>query len=384
MQLNLSSISIKMSEDPPSFKKMSSSFSWSTKIGESKETRHKKVKKHKQVNQYLLLTELGEGSFSKVYLGQDQSTLKYYALKRVFLMELSKTSSGIQQLETEIEIMRKIKHPNIISLREVIHVVEDSLVYIVIEFADCGNLSSVLESGFKFTPEQIQNIFAQVISGISFLHQNCIVHQDIKPSNILIKSNGRVLISDFGIGHSFAYAAMVVGTPAYQAPEVIDDSEIFDLSSENLSNFEEDISSENSNVTPGEEDVWSLGVTLYELVFHDLPFYGGNVFEIVRSIVMTDELDPPGPCDPTLWDLITKMLTVDPKKRITMQEIMEHPYLANASTEKNVIEGLKAFVPPVLEPDAKIKHIKGIVCNENYSFYSSEKPQSILLDGLEE
>ena len=98
---------------------------------------------------------------------------------------------------------------------------------------------------------------------------------------------------------------------------------------------------------------------------------------------MTDELDPPGPCDPTLWDLITKMLTVDPKKRITMQEIMEHPYLANASTEKNVIEGLKAFVPPVLEPDAKIKHIKGIVCNENYSFYSSEKPQSILLDGLE-
>ena len=354
--------------------KMHTSFSWSTKVEQELHVRPVKAKKYKQVNQYLLFKKLGEGSFSKVFLGQDQVTLEYFALKRVHLESLTKTLSGVEQLQTEIEIMRKIKHPNIISLKEVIHVVEDHIVYIVIEFADVGPLSSILESGFKFSPDQIQNIFAQVIRGIAFLHQNSIVHQDLKPSNILMKSNGRVLISDFGIGHSFEYAAMVVGTPAYQAPEVIDDSEIFDMSSENLAE-----QAQNINHNPGEEDVWSLGVTLYELVFHDLPFYGGNVFEIVRSIIMTDVLEPPAPCDPILWDLITKMLTIDPKKRITVQEIMQHPYFDNASAEKNPIDGLPQFVPPALKPNSQIKYITGVVCSENYSFYSPDNHSQQML-----
>lgn len=354
------------------------SFSWSTKIEANRLMESEKKKKYKQVNQYLLLSKLGEGSFSKVFLGQDQITSKYYALKRVHLEPLSKTLSGIEQLETEIEIMRKIKHPNIISLHEVIHVVKDHLVYIVLEFANCGNLSAILESGFKFTLEQIKNIFTQVVSGVAFLHENSIVHQDLKPSNILMKSDGRALISDFGIGHSFQYAAMVVGTPAYQAPEVIDDSEMYDLSAENLlaGMGEEE---EEKNI-PGEEDVWSLGVTLYELVFHDLPFYGGNVFEIVRSILMTDVLEPPSQCDPLLWDLISKMLTVDPKQRITVKEILQHPFLIDQSNKKVVIDGLKAFVPPIPEPRAQIEYINGTVCNENYSFASGIKVQSILTD----
>lgn len=351
------------------------SFSWSTKIKVTDLMESEKKKKYKQINQYLLLTKLGEGSFSKVFLGQDQVTSKYYALKRVHLEPLTKTISGVEQLETEIEIMRKIKHPNIISLHEVIHVVKDEIVYIVLEFANCGNLSSILESGFKFTPEQIKNIFAQIVAGVSFLHENSIVHQDLKPSNILLKSDGRVLISDFGIGHSFQYAAMVVGTPAYQAPEVIDDSEIFDLSTENLLEEEEQAKS-----YPGEEDVWSLGVTLYELVFHDIPFYGGNVFEIVRSILMTDILEPPAPCDPTLWDLISKMLTVDPKQRITVQEILKHPYLHDTTNKKVPIDGLKCFVPPTPDPKAQIKYLNGIVCNEEYSFSSGSKTQNLLAE----
>lgn len=367
-----------MEENNSKFRRHSS-FSWSTKIKTTEAMGSEKKIKYKQINQYLILSKLGEGSFSKVFLGQDQITSKYYALKRVHLEPLSKTLSGVEQLETEIEIMRKIHHPNIISLREVIHLVNDNIVYIVIEYADCGNLSSILESGFHFTNDQIKNIFAQIVTGVSFLHENSIVHQDLKPSNILMKSDGRALISDFGIGHSFQYAAMVVGTPAYQAPEVIDDSEIFD-STENILVIGKEETESRSN--PGEEDVWSLGVTLYELVFHDLPFYGGNVFEIVRSILMTDVLEPPSPCDPVLWDLISKMLTVDPKQRITVKEILEHPYLLNASNKKEPIEGLKSIIPPIPEPGAQIKYLNGIVCNENYSFSSGPSHQTLLSEDI--
>lgn len=371
------------------------SFSWHKSLDILKGV-DKEKKKYKKVNQYVLLKKLGEGSFSKVYLGFDTQTQKHYALKRVHLKELSRTISGIKQLQTEIEIMRKLKHPNIISLREVIHVAKESLVYIVLEFADCGNLESILQSDFKLTPIEIQAIFAQVVKAVAFLHSQNIVHQDLKPSNILMKSDGKVLISDFGIGHTFQSAAMVVGTPAYQAPEVIDD-----VSMINYNNYDPKISfshsfamneGENGQLTslipleepanleelnndtnePGKEDVWSLGVTLYEMNFHFLPFDGGNVFEIVRSISLTTITDPPAECDPDLWDLILKMLVIDPRQRISMKEIMQHPYYTNANHEIEPIVGLQEIETPRLDPTAKFKIIKGRVCTPNYSFVDTD------------
>ncbi|OHT05401.1 CAMK family protein kinase [Tritrichomonas foetus] len=311
---------------------------------------------YKCVNDYLLICELGEGSFAKVFLGFHQGKQKYYALKRVHLDGLSRTASGIRQLECEISMMRKLHHTNIISLKEVIHVPKKNVAYMVLEYADCGNLSAILESGYKFEKVEIRSIFKQIVEGVSFLHSQGIVHQDLKPSNILMKSNGTALISDFGIGHSFQCAAMVVGTPAYQAPEVIDE-------------FCEANIGENDD--PGKEDVWSLGVTLYELVFHELPFAGGNVFEIVRSIAMTEELEPPEKCDEMLWDLITRMLTVDPAQRISISEILEHEYLLDAPGK--MVYNVKAFKPPEIDPEKEVKIIKGKICSPGYSFAKADE-----------
>lgn len=325
------------------------SFSWSTKLNVCSVT---KAKEYKQVNQYLILSKLGEGSYSKVYLAQDQNTKKYYALKRVQLKSLSKSQAGLEQLHFEIEVMKKVKHQNVISLQEVIHVPSENVIYIVIEYANCGNLSSYLENeNLKF--EQIQSIFSQIVDAVSFIHQNSIVHQDLKPSNILMKSDGKILVTDFGISRKFDCEAKMVGTPAYQAPEIIQDSKnIF---------------------SPEQEDVWSLGVTLYELVFKCLPFDGQNVFDIVNSISKKDTLEPPMKCDEMLWDLIKKMLTVDPKKRITIPEIMKHPYYIN---DKKINFNLHEIIAPKVDADSKIMHIEGTVFeDENEIFQSQIKNQ---------
>lgn len=312
----------------------------------------KKKKRYKKVNQYVLLQCLGEGSFAKVYLGLDTQTRDYWAVKQVHLATLARTNSGISQLEQEIEIMRDLHHPNIVSLREVIHDPGNDVAYMVIEYADLGSLASILEGGYRFDLPENRCIFRQIVEGVAFLHSRGIVHQDLKPANLMMKSDGTVAIADFGIGHSFQCAAVSVGTPAYQAPEVIDDC-IDDVGAE-----------------PGKEDVWSLGVTFYEMVFGELPFDGATVFEIVRLITMTaDQIDPPDECDEQLWDLIQRMLKADPRERLGIEDVKAHPFF-QAGTEQFCTD-LMPYPIPEYDPNLKVKQITGRVCGDGYKFQAS-------------
>lgn len=313
----------------------------------------KKKRRYKKVNQYVLLKTLGEGSFAKVYLGFDINTRDYWAVKQLHLAALARTNSGISQLEQEIEVMRGLDHPNIVSLREVIHDPSGDTAYLVIEFADFGSLASLLEAGVRFDLAECRCIFRQIVEGVAFMHSRGLVHQDLKPANVLLKSDGTALLADFGVGHSFLCAAVSVGTPAYQAPEVIDDCI-------------EDVAAD-----PGKEDVWSLGVTFYETVFGELPFDGANVFEIVRSITMNgDSIDPPDECDAKLWNLIERMLRVDPRERLGIVDVKEHPFFK--SGDEQVITGITAKPLPEYDTTLKVKQIDGRVCGEGYKFKAAQ------------
>lgn len=300
----------------------------------------------KQINQYKLLMQIGEGSYSKVFLAMDTETSQFYATKRIHIKKLSKTAIGVSQLNREIITMRKLHHPNIVSLHEVIHVKDSGVVYIIEDYADCGNLASIVKSGVCFDQKQIRYLFKQIAEGVCYLHEKGIVHQDIKPQNILLNHDGKVLISDFGIGHSFQSSARVVGTPAFQAPELIDKG----------ANDEE--------IRPGSEDIWSLGITLYNLSFQKFPFSGNNVFEIVRSI-MSSQLEMPEGCNPVLWDLITKMLDVNSQTRYNIHQVIEHEYVKECDPVEIKIT---PFVIPSANSDLPIKAVHGIVCDESYSF----------------
>ncbi|KAK8864050.1 hypothetical protein M9Y10_011744 [Tritrichomonas musculus] len=295
-------------------------------------------KKIKKINNYIIAKCIGSGSFSKVYLGIDITTKKKYAIKRIKLKELCRSSSGIAQLEREIRLMESFNHKNILKLYQVLHVEATHYAYLVLEYAKKGSLGSLLDKDIHLSHKSVFSIMKQILSALKYLHQSGFVHQDIKPANILIDENGRAILADFGIGHSFQSAAMVVGSPAFQAPECLDDSSSEDNEEDdeeenegkntNKQNYHNGVS-EFSELDPKKEDVWSLGVTLYQLLFNKLPFEGDNLFEIVQYIKSSNLHFPPN-TDKDIILLIKGMLTVDPSKRFSVDDVMKCPLISQA------------------------------------------------------
>jgi serine/threonine-protein kinase 11 len=153
---------------------------------------------------------------------------------------------------------------------------------------------------------------------------------------------------------------MVVGSPAYQAPEALNDS---------YSSDDEEDSSDSSTECPQKEDVWSLGVTLYQLLFSQFPFEGENLYEIVASI-KRDGLSFPEDCDPEIESLLRKMLTVDPAERIGVEELLQHPLIATAS---DLVESLPE-VPVTNLLDGETVEIEANVCGDDLSFARMSLP----------
>ena len=314
--------------------------------GESSDPAAKPIK---QVNQYLLVKKLGQGAYSKVYLGIEKETGKKFAVKKFVLGELQRNENGVSQLEREVSLMKRYKHTNILKLYEVLHDTENDIVYLIIDYADCGSLADLIDNTKNLEYDVIRSIFYQVLRGLQYLHNSGMVHQDIKPSNILINSNGKVLLADFGVGHSFQSTEMVVGTPAYQAPEALSDGDNGLMM-----------------CNPAKEDVWSLGVTLYQTVYKRIPYEGENVFEIIRNIRSTPLVLPEGG-NPEIEDLIRGMLTVDPNMRLNVDEILM----------KQFFREFKEIIPITLSgkdgdieinPKTPVTHINAVVCDGVTSF----------------
>lgn len=317
----------------------------------------------KKVNQYVLTKKIGCGSFSKVFLGIDANTKERYAIKCVNIKDLSRTSAGVMQLEREIRLMRTICHQNILRIHEVLHSQADNLVYLVLEYADCGSLGSILAKEISLPIQTIRSIMKQVTKALKYLHSNGFVHQDIKPANILLCSDGRALLADFGIAHSFMSAAMVVGSPAYQAPEALSDSEY----EEDEDDDQHDYSSGEDNCPQVKEDVWALGITLYQLCFKKLPYTGENLFEIVTNIKETD-LEFPIGTDPNLEHLIRGMLQVEPEKRLSLDEVMQNQFVSEGSDLSVPTNVDLQEIPSIDEESTIFFQIKAEKCKHNVSF----------------
>ncbi|KAF5174888.1 Serine/threonine-protein kinase TIO [Thalictrum thalictroides] len=260
------------------------------------------------VENYHVIHIVGEGSFGKVYKGRRKYTGQTVAMK--FILKHGKSEKDIHNLRQEIEILRKLKHENIIEMLDSFETPQEFCV--VTEFAQ-GELFEVLEDDKCLPEDQVQAIAKQLVRALHYLHSNRIIHRDMKPQNILIGAGSIVKLCDFGFARAMSTNTVVLrsikGTPLYMAPELVREQPY--------------------NHTA---DLWSLGVILYELFVGQPPFYTNSVYALIRHIIK-DPVKYPENMSSSFKSFLKGLLNKVPQNRLTWPNLLEHPFVKESSED---------------------------------------------------
>ncbi|KAG7663683.1 uncharacterized protein J8A68_002799 [[Candida] subhashii] len=306
---------------------------------------------------YRIIKKIGQGQYGKVLLGEcvDKQIcppVQYVAIKTINRIEkarlITKTyQSSIIKIKREIQIMKECNHPNVVKLYQVIDDTKFDKILLILEYCKFGEIDWKHYNHYyeKYTkheyrkPLTLNKILRDVINGLEYLHDyKKIIHRDLKPSNLLIDETNTIKISDFGVSlilenetQDLKELAKTMGTPAFYAPELCQ------FVNNRYSMITNANHAANKVKIDFKIDIWSLGVTMYSLMFNDLPFNGGNEFEMCKNIVQeqlkfpkikhskkvtTGDIEELG----LFKDLIKKMLIKDPKDRIDLQSIKLHQF----------------------------------------------------------
>ncbi|KAJ8903601.1 hypothetical protein NDN08_004705 [Rhodosorus marinus] len=285
----------------------------------------KPMSTRKRVNEYILLGGIGRGSFAKVKLAISTLDKRFYAAK---IMNKSRKSSFLSESnKTEVAILRKLRHPNIVKHRDVLFDEETDRVVLLVEYMARGVVldSSKLQDEKKLSEEAVKEIMKDVVAGLMYLHAQRVVHRDIKPDNLLRSGDGTVKLGDFGEARMYDVNDLdskgkptAPGTPAFLAPE-------FCMSDKSPKPPPENYSA----------DVWSLGATIYYMVYGRAPFIASSVFKLY-DVICTEKLQfPSSPrVSLKLKDLLKMMLTKEPTKRATLDQVASHTWFEEPVRKK--------------------------------------------------
>lgn len=265
---------------------------------------------------YILGSTLGEGEFGKVKLGwrKDGKQPSQAAIKLIRRNCIPRGSEKENKIYREINALKKLAHPNIVRLEEVLQ--NDKYIGIVLEYASGGELFDYILEHRYLKESMACRLFAQLVSGVDYMHSKGIVHRDLKLENLLLDKHKNIIITDFGFVNSFHgndFMKTSCGSPCYAAPELVVSSEPY----------------EGRKV-----DVWSCGVILYAMLAGYLPFDddpqnpdGDNIARLYHYITHTP-LTFPEYIQPTPRDLLRKIIVSNPRKRIDLKQVRSHPWLA--------------------------------------------------------
>uniref|UniRef100_A0A7S0G832 Protein kinase domain-containing protein n=1 Tax=Rhodosorus marinus TaxID=101924 RepID=A0A7S0G832_9RHOD len=314
----------------------------------------KPMSTRKRVNEYILLGGIGRGSFAKVKLAISTLDKRFYATK---IMNKSRKSSFLSESnKTEVAILRKLRHPNIVKHRDVLFDEETDRVVLVVEYMARGVVldSSKLQDEKKLSEEAVKEIMKDVVAGLMYLHAQRVVHRDIKPDNLLRAGDGTVKLGDFGEARMYDVNDLdskgrptAPGTPAFLAPE-------FCMSDRSPKPPPENYSA----------DVWSLGATIYYMVYGRAPFIASSVFKLY-DVICTEKLQfPSSPrVSLKLKDLLKMMLTKEPTKRATLDQVASHTWFEEPVrkklndrikiTEQDIRDAIKPAKWVYPEPESK-------------------------------
>ena len=272
--------------------------------GQNKSPKKNKQEFSKKIGDYVLLGEIGTGTFSKVAKAFHIITDQEVAVK-ILQKDKIKDNIDIERILREIEILKKVIHPNICQLYETYSTVHN--FYLMIEHITGGDLFDYITDNNYLSETLSCKFFRQLISVIEYLNELGISHRDIKPENILLDENHQnIKLIDFGLSNYFSEKKLLkssCGSPCYASPEMLSGKPYLGITT----------------------DLWSAGVVLYSMLVGSLPFDDQELYELYKQIKL-GKFYLPSTLSLEAIDLLKRILNVDPKKRIGLEGIKEHKW----------------------------------------------------------
>ncbi|KAI9225085.1 kinase-like domain-containing protein [Blastocladiella britannica] len=251
---------------------------------------------------------LGKGRFGHVYRARVKATAHIVAIKIMDKRQIE-SEGAISSVRHEVEIQSRLRHPNI--LRQFAHFVDRKRVFLVLEYAEGGELFDRLTKAGRFDDATAASYIAQIANAVLYLHAKKIIHRDLKPENILLAADGTIKLCDFG--HAVISPRdrrhTLVGTLDYLPSEVTE-----------------------SRPYGSAVDRWTLGVLLYEFLVGQAPFYADDQTDTVQRI-RNLEYTIPDHVHPLAQDLIKRLLQREPEERCKLEHVLVHPYLTTLAPE---------------------------------------------------
>lgn len=279
------------------------------------------------IQNYIIISKIGEGGMGTVYLGKHNSLGREVAIK-VLLPELSRNVQIKERFINEAVTLSKLNHPNIVIIYDLIEINSD--LHIIMEYVKGISLDDLISKNHLKDQAVILKIFSKILEGFSYAHSRGIIHRDIKPSNIILQSNNEPKILDFGIAKILSENLQMtktgtrMGSVLYMSPEQI--------LGKNVDN---------------KSDIYSLGVTLFEMLTGKLPYItdGKSEFEIQHQIVNQERVSVKNfkpDIDDRISNAIIIALSINPEERFnSCEEFLE--YLKGNQSNTQIISDRSQF-----------------------------------------
>ncbi|XP_023220940.1 maternal embryonic leucine zipper kinase-like isoform X1 [Centruroides sculpturatus] len=255
-------------------------------------------------NKYILKETIGSGGFAKVKLAIHVLTGEKVAIK---IMNKKSLGEDLPRVKLEIKALKDLSHQHICKLYEVIETQNE--IFLILEYCPGGELFDYIVVKDKLGEKEARHFFRQIVSAIAYIHNEGYAHRDLKPENLLLDEDQNLKLIDFGLcarpkGGMTSHLATCCGSPAYAAPELISGKQYFG----------------------NEVDIWSMGILLYALLCGYLPFDDENMSVLYRKIQNGNYVCPSW-LSSSSRELISEMLRIHPKQRITVTALLSHPWL---------------------------------------------------------